>query len=337
MKYALLFLLTFTSLAASPPTRFPPALQKNDLIAIVFPASFLDKREESCQILDQKTRWLKQQGYRTIRYPIITNPMGYLSGSDAERAQALMNAWKNEDVKAIWCFRGGYGSCRILNLLDYEWIRTHPKILLGMSDITALHCAIQQKTGLATFLSPVLNYFDSPDFDDQYAFSELKNILVSAKEHVYLQGAGHKIEVICPGRAAGKLVGGNLTIIASLCGTPWQLDTKGKILILEDVGEEIYRIDRMLWQLSQAGLLESPAGVILGTWLNCKTSLLNSLTLQEVFRQYFKNASYPVILGFPSGHGNLQTTIPLNVQVELDTYKPSIRLLQPAVTKPQIR
>lgn len=336
MKYLLSQLLCFASLAADLPTLFPPALKKDDLIAIVFPASFLDNREKSQQIIDQKTTWLEQQGYRTICYPTTVNPIGYLAGTDIERAESLMNAWKNDDVKAIWCFRGGYGTCRILDLLDYEWIRTHPKILLGMSDITALHYAIQQKTGLVTFLAPVLNYFDQndPDFDDKYSFYELEKVVVHGmKDRIELPESGNEIEVICPGRGKGKFVGGNLSLIASLCGTQWQLDTKGKILILEDVDEEIYRIDRMLWQIREAGLLESPAGVILGTWVNCKTSMLNSLTLKEVFEHYFKDVSYPVILGFPTGHSSLQTTIPLNVLAEIDTYKQSIRLLEPAVQK----
>lgn len=320
-------------------TIFPPALQKGDLIAVVCPASFLGgKKEKGQQTLKKKIKWLEMQGYKTICYPITITPSGYLAGTDHERAQALMNAWRNPKVKAIWCFRGGYGTCRILDRLDYDWIRAHPKILLGMSDITALHIAIQKKTGLVTFLAPNLNYFDQndSDFDDNYSIQELEKIAAKGKkDHIEIPELGNKIEVIRPGKATGKIVGGNLCLVSSLCGTKWQLDTKGKILILEDVGETIFRIDRMLWQLKEAGLLDEPAGVVLGTWIACKKSLPDSLTLKEVFQEYFGQAKYPVILGFPTGHSKLQTTLPLNVTASIDTsHKHSISLLEAAVRAP---
>lgn len=336
MPYFFMLLCLISALSAELVTINPPALQKGDLVAIVFPASFLDKRHESQQILEKKRKWLEMRGYRTICYPSLSKPLGYLAGSDKERADALMDAWHNKEVKAIWCFRGGYGSCRILDLLDYEWIKAHPKILLGMSDITALHHAIQQKTGLATFLAPTLSYFDQniADFNEKYCLSELENIIVKGlKEPFVLPKAGSEIEVLSAGAGRGKLVGGNLALVASLCGTKWQLDTKGKILVLEEVGEDIYRIDRMLWQLKEAGLLKSPAGVILGTWTHCKSTLQNSLSLREVFKHYFETATYPVILGFPTGHCSFQTTLPLNVEAELNTDQRRLTLLESAVSK----
>ena len=147
MKYCLFLILCFTPLSADLPSFSPQSLKKGDLIAVVFPASFLHQRKKSQEIVDQKIAWLQEQGYQTICYPSRVTPVGNFAGTDAERANSLMAAWKNDDVKAIWCFRGGYGTCRILDLLDYEWIRRHPKILLGMSDATALHHAIQQRTG----------------------------------------------------------------------------------------------------------------------------------------------------------------------------------------------
>lgn len=334
MKYFLALVFCSVALVADLPTIFPPALQKGDLIAIVFPASFLHNTTNSQQILDRKIKWLQSQGYRTICYPRKVNPVGYLSGTDYERAESLMKAWKNKDVKAIWCFRGGYGTCRMLDLLDYDWIRTHPKILFGMSDITALHHAIQKKTGLVTYLTPNLNYFDQKDtkFDDQYSFSKIeKTVVHGLKGHMGLPKSGEEIEIICPGRAKGKLVGGNLCLVTSLCGTSWQIDTRGKILVLEDVGERIYRIDRMLWQLKESGLLDAPAGVILGTLVDCKKRSPNSERLHEVLTHYFKDATYPVIHGFPTGHGHLQTTVPLNVRAEINTYSQKVILLESAV------
>lgn len=241
-----------------------------------------------------------------------------------------MRAWKNNEVKAIWCFRGGYGTQRILNLIDYAFIKANPKILIGMSDITALHHAIQQKTGLVTFLAPVLNYFNvnQSSFNDQYALSQLKNVIVNPKIGEIPLPPNVELKILKKGKARGRIVGGNLTIIAGLCGTKWQLNTKGKVLILEDVGEDIYRIDRMLWQLKEARLLDSPAAVILGDWIGCNSNLKYSLTLEQVFNNYFGTAHYPVIRNFPSGHGSYQATIPLNSLVEVNTDTKKISLLE---------
>lgn len=318
-------------------TTLPPSLQKGDLIAIVFPASYLNlPQEEAKTAIEEKAHWLELQGYRTVFYPAEVNPYGYLAGKDEERANALMMAWKNPEVKAIWCFRGGYGSARILDLLDYEWIKTHPKIFIGMSDITALHQAIGKQTGLVTFLAPVLNYFgnDDTDFDSIYAFNEMEKILIDGHTGPILFPEDFtQKEVMQAGTAQGQLVGGNLTLIASLCGTKWQLETDGKVLFLEDVGEESYHIDRKLLQLKQAGLLERPAAVILGTWEGCTPEELYDLSLREVFDTYFKEANYPVVLGFPSGHSTSQTTLPLNILCKIDTTTYEFNLLESPVQK----
>lgn len=335
MKYLLISLLSFTILRADPPAIFPPSLQKGDLIAIVFPASFLNNRKKSKEAIDKKIVWLKERGYKTVLYPINITPTGYLAGTDKERADALMSAWKNDKVKAIWCYRGGYGTCRVLDLIDYSWIKAHPKILLGMSDVTALHHAIQQKTGLVTFLTPSLKFFNHSHtkFDDEYSFSELERVVSKgSRGSIGKLEAKGPISVIRPGKAEGGAVGGNLSIVASLCGTKWQLNTEGKVLVLEDVGESVYKVDRMLWQLKESGLLKSPAGVILGTWDGCKNTMTHSLSLEEVFKHYFGKAKYPVIVGFPTGHGDLQTTIPLNARIKMDTSsKEAIGLLESAV------
>jgi len=324
LKLFCLLLLFCSSLSAVS----PPPLQKGDLIALVFPASFLDKGSEGQAILNRKAKWLQKKGYSTIFYPGCVKPKGYLAGTDQERARALMSAWKNPKVKAIWCVRGGYGTPRILDLIDYEWIKQHPKIMIGMSDITALHQAIIKKTDLTTYLGPVFNYFDESDgsFDGDYAFKELEKVLV--KEYVgpvQLPDGNPPLHALCSGKAMGKLVGGNLTLVAALTGTKWQIDTTNRVLILEDVGEEIFRIDRMLWQLKEAGLLEKPAAVILGSWKDCKSNLKNSLKLDEVLQQYFGNASYPVIKNFPSGHGKYQTTLALNALTEVDADNLQVR------------
>jgi muramoyltetrapeptide carboxypeptidase len=334
MKHTLFLILltcSCTILWADNPQIFPPALKKGDLIALVFPASYVESDDDSA-VLKKRALWLKNKGYRSSFYPTTVTTYGYLAGTDKERAAALMDAWKNPEVKAIWCFRGGYGTPRLLDLLDYDWIKTHPKILIGMSDITALHNAIHMKTGLVTFLGPVLNYFatDNDSFDDTYALAQLEPTLTVAKPRkIDLPTSGLDLKVLKPGKAQGKFVGGNLSLIAALCGTPWQLETKGKILVLEDVGEKAYRIDRLLWQLEEASLLDSPAAVILGGWEACSST--NNVTLEQVFKEYFGNKTYPVILNFPTGHIKYQATIPLNVLGEVDTEKKKISILEPSV------
>ncbi len=313
---------------------FPPSLKKGDLIALVFPASYLDEEKPS-EILDNKIKWLSAKGYKVILYPQKITPLGYLAGTDKQRAKAFMGAWKDPDVKAIWSFRGGWGSSRMLDFLDYDYIKQNPKIFIGMSDITSLHIAIARKTNLVTFLAPVLNYFGKTDkdnaFDEDFAFEGWEKILVVREKGPFLFPNQITPKVIRSGKAKGRLVGGNLTLISSMCGTKWQLNTDHKILLLEDVDENIDRIDRMLWQLKESNLLKKPAAVILCSWKNCNPYNKYSLTLDEVFEHYFKNANFPVIKDFPSGHDVYQTTVPLNILAEIDTESMRIELLENSV------
>ena len=319
---------------SEPPAVFPPALQKGDLVAVVFPSSFLRVEPDEItafEILNSKIEWLQQLGYRTICYPSQVNRVGYLAGTDDERAEALMEAWKNEEVKAIWCFQGGYGSQRILDQLDYEVIKVNPKIFIGMSDITALHQAIRQRTGLVTYLAPVLNYFNEPEFDNQFALASLEEVLANPAQREVIFPEGIDCEVLRQGCATGQLIGGNLSLIAGLCGTEWQLNTEGKVLLLEDISESNYRIDRMLWQLKESGLLDKCAAVILSSWEDCKSNSQCSLSLDEIFHHYFKDAKYPVIKGFPSGHTRYQVTLPLNALIEIETDTKSVRCLESSI------
>lgn len=307
----------------------PPPLKKGDCIAIVFPASFIED-DKGMDYIKKKAKWIESKGFKTVIYPKNPSSYGFLAGTDNERAKALMQAWKNPKVKAIWCFRGGYGSCRILDKLDYEWIKSHPKVLIGMSDITALHQAIHKKTGLITFLGPVLDYFDNTnkEFDDEYAFSSFEQTFIKQQFGKITMPNSSTLSCLTTGKAKGKFVGGTLSIIASLCGTPWQLNTDNKILVLEDVGEETYRIDRMLWQLKNAGLLNRPAAVILGDWKNWKMSAKNNFSLLEVLKSHFSHASYPVMINFPTGHGKFQTFLPLNQMGEVDCDSLTVKILK---------
>lgn len=279
----------------------PPPLELGDTIAIVAPASW-------CEGVEECAEKLKERGFQIKLPKNLHKRVGYLAGSDQERADALMEAWKDPNVKAIWCIRGGYGSGRILDLLDYTYIREHPKIFIGMSDITALHTAIGQEADLVTFLGPVAKHSFDGELDVWQVIQEggvgpIRNPM--------------ECETIVPGVGEGELVGGNLALISAHVGTPWQLKTEGKILLLEDVGEKVYRLDRMLNQLKQAGMIDNLAGVILASWDDCEVGE-EGWTVRQVIEDYFSNASYPVISGFPSGHIEGQVTLPLRCQYRLD-------------------
>lgn len=319
----------------------PPALKPGDTIAIIAPAS---SPEENQDTVARGIKMLMQKGYKVKLAPNLMTRYGYLAGTDEERTRALMEAWVDPEVKAIWCWRGGFGCTRILDRIDFRIIRDNPKIFIGMSDITALHAAITKETGLITFLGPNLNGVFGKDLksDRPYNESELWR-MISAD---YFPPGGYLISMphnfpsrnqnvmtLSPGVARGRLVGGTLSLVASLIGTPWEVDTEGKILVLEEVEEQPYRIDRMLSQLKLAGLLDRPAGVILCSWRGCAGRRPDkSLTLEHVFRDYFSHADYPVMMGFPSGHVDDQATLPLNAMAELDAAKKTLRILEDPVS-----
>jgi muramoyltetrapeptide carboxypeptidase len=267
---------------------------------------------------------------------------GYLAGTDEERADEFMAAFRDPQVKAIFCGAGGYGTTRMLDRLDYEVIRSHPKILTGFSDITGLHLAIQRRSGVVTFHSPVASYglgsSENPStFSLDYFWRALLarsyfgpdgQMLSSGYEYVAPR-ENPTIETLSPGVGRGQLTGGNPTLIATLMGTPYEIETKGRILFMEDRNEEPYRIDRFLSQLRLAGKLDGLAGVVVGVFVDCDAKdARGSLTLREVFGDYFAKIGVPVIANFPVGHFKYNATLPMGVEAELDADRRTLRLLQ---------
>ncbi len=345
-------------------SRRPPALRTGDTIAIVAPGHPLDRDR-----VGQAVRRLEVMGFRTRVIGDVYARRGYLASTDAQRAHAIMEAYMDPQVKAVFCGTGGYGTTRILDLLDYEVIRRNPKILLGFSDVTALHLAIHKQTGQVAFHGPNLMWgLGSKDRNlTPFASVHLWRNVCDAKTLSALAARSAEPDAtdpvpgfealvpsppdgtlrydlaLCepdtpgpqtlrPGRARGRLVGGNLSLVCALMGTPWQIETKGRLLFLEDVGEEPYRIDRFLRQLKHAGLLDGVAGVILGRWHKCNPGMPEkSLTLDEVFADYFGDAPYPVVARFPIGHVRDNATIPLGVLADLDATARTLTLLEPAV------
>lgn len=252
---------------------------------------------------------------------------GYLAGPDHIRAQDIMDMFLDDRVGAILCTRGGYGSARLLEQLDYGVIRRHPKILVGFSDITALSLSLFAGAGLVTFAGPMVTAEFASGIlpETEQAFWEM---LTVRSEHRWLSRGEERTYV--EGIAEGFLLGGNLTVFCSLIGTPFMPDLHSAILFFEDVGEEIYRIDRMFLQLKQAGILEHAAGIVLGSFTAIPDSDQHR-DLEVVFREYLLPLNIPVMMDFPFGHIPLKMTLPLGARVHLDTGRRQLSLLEAVV------
>lgn len=322
-------------------------LQAGDVVAIVAPSGAVHRES-----LSRGIKILESWGFRVKVGSSVFNRYGYLAGTDEERARDFMTAWEDPEVKGVIAARGGYGAMRILPYLDFDTIRKNPKVLLGFSDITALHLALWKETGLVTFHGPVAEIGEEGFLS--YNERVLQDVLWGTWPPGYLplphENGGEAtandvqrdardpdsreqgLRVLEPGEATGELVGGNLSLIASTIGTRWELDTRGKILFLEDVGEKPYRVDRMLCQLKLAGKLDDAAGFCLGDFTDCDPDPGRpSFQVEEVLAQYFEGCGKPCIAGLPAGHGELRATLPLGVLVRITTSPPSIEFLERAL------
>ncbi|GMU21770.1 MAG: muramoyltetrapeptide carboxypeptidase [Phycisphaerae bacterium] len=325
--------------ALGPSPTFPAGLRAGDAVAIVAPAGPLERGR-----IELAARRLADMGLR-VRVPDdLYRQRGYLAGEDEVRAAELMAAFRDPDIKAIFPGSGGYGSMRILDRVEYDVIARNPKILHGFSDITALHLAIQKKTGLVTFHGPVIAYgLGSRDNLTDFSARYFRRALWLAPSAEWIAGelpGGFLYEVpaqaggvrmIAPGRARGRLTGGNLSLVCALMGTPYEIETDGRILFLEDVNEEPYRIDRMLAQLRLGGKLERLAGVVVGKFTGCESVRAVSLSVEQVFTDYFAGLPVPVLADFPAGHFTYHATLPMNALYEIDADAGSVRLLEEPV------
>ncbi len=320
---------------------YPPALQPGDTIAVVAPSGFLDRER-----IERAARRLEEMGFR-VRIPEgLYAERGYLAGDDDHRARLLMDAFRDPEVDAVFPGAGGFGSTRMLDKLDYDVIRENPKILIGFSDVTGLHLAIQKKTGLVTFHGPLLMYgLGGEDGLTEFSARYYWRALLSreyfddegeplAPGWTYeITGGVEPMTAITPGVARGRLTGGNLSLVCPLMGTPYEIETDDRILFLEDVDEEPYRIDRYLSQLRLAGKLDRLAGVLLGQFSGCNAKEgKKSLTLEEVFRDYFGPLGVPVLMNFPAGHAKNNATLPINAMIEIDADLKRVTLLENPVT-----
>ena len=293
----------------------PKPLHKGARIALVAPASCMkeegqDKEDKLKQCIDV----LKNMGLEAILFPTCWTNYGYLAGSDQERADDIMNAFADPDIDGIFCLRGGYGVQRMLKLLDFHQIKQNPKWFAGYSDITALHTMLNQACEMVTYHAPmpstemIADDFDAytKEFLEKAMFGQIVGELPSKKPCETMHG----------GKAAGLLCGGNLSLVSSSLGTPYEIDTKGKILFLEDVGESPYRIDGMINHMRLAGKFDDCAGIIMGYYTDCEPENA-SMTLHQIFQDLLPQDK-PVLLGYTCGHSRPTMTLPLGAQAILD-------------------
>lgn len=307
----------------------PAALKPGDTIAIVAPAGPVEMEK-----VQAYAKMLKSAGYQVRMSPTLDRRSGYLAGPDEQRIEELNAAIRDPAVRAIFPVRGGYGLTRIVDKIDYAALREHPKIVTGYSDLTALHLAIARHTRLITFHSPVpmSNLWNALDpkftFANQSFVSTIESIHYTREQIGYIVAMPEnwKPAVLSPGKARGRLLGGNLTLIAATLGTEYAIEPEGAILFIEDIEEAPYRVDRMLSQLRLAGVLDKISGLIIGDF-SYKDGT-EQAQMEAVFHDYFDRANIPVLWKFPLGHIPENTTLPHGALAELDADLLTLRLLE---------
>jgi len=313
----------------------PSRLSPGDTLGIIAPASAPPDPKN----VDRAIAGLEKLGYKTKLAPNVHKRWGYLAGSDRDRASDMMRMFTDKKVNAILCVRGGYGTARLLPLLDYRSIRANAKIFVGYSDITSLHCAFLMNAGLISFHGPMLNSdFALPELPDFTVQSFLRTLASADNQENIADGyPGKTVKVLRRGIAQGQLIGGNIALLCTVIGTPWQPSFKNAILFLEDVGEAPFRWDRMFTYLSNCGLLQQVAGIAIGLNADCedpqaKTAKEYRQTLDEVLRDRLLPLKIPIVTGLPFGHVPMNATLPVGIRVELDANCGVLRLLEAGVS-----
>lgn len=311
----------------------PKRLQKGDTIALVCPASAITEEQ-----LQKSVTNLEGLGFKVIYSNNILARNGYLAGTDQQRADDLNRFFADPQVSGIWCVRGGYGCARMLHLLDYKSIKKNPKVLVGYSDVTALHQALVRYGKLICYHGPVA----SSSFQE-YAVSQMQAVLMQSQERLVIpyatqneaaaaEDSTYKRYVIRSGVAEGRLVGGNLSLLTSLIGTPYELDLKKTIVFLEDIGEKPYRLDRMLTQLLLHGRLHKAAGIVLGVFRACESKNPDkSLSLSATLKDRLYSLGIPVLYGWSLGHIAHNCTLPIGVKARLDANAQTLTLVERGV------
>jgi muramoyltetrapeptide carboxypeptidase len=288
--------------------KIPAYLEKGDTIGIVCPSGYMPKEKVATCV-----KVLEQWGYHVKIGKTVGSQFDYFSGTDAERLADLQAMLDDKSVKAILCGRGGYGMSRIIDELDFTFFKRNPKWLIGFSDITVLHAHVYRKYNIATLHAPMAGAFNDGEYENVFVQSLRKALKGSASHY---SCASHPFNK--PGKAEGELIGGNLSIIAHLIGTASSFQTKGKILFIEDIGEYIYNIDRMMIQLQRAGMLEHLSGLIIGGFTEIKdTTIPFGTDVLSAIHSHIKDYAYPVCFDFPVSHEKNNYALKVGVRHEL--------------------
>ncbi len=326
--------LPWGAFAQSPAPIKPKALRPGDTVGLITPSTYISN-PDSLQLLARTMDFFKLK-FKFGRN--VKKRNGYLGGSIDERVSDLHDTFRDPEIKGVFAIRGGYGAAQLLNHIDYDLIRRNPKIFLGYSDITALHLAIQRKAGLVTFHGPMgLARFT------EYTQEHFRRALFDAKPLGELRNPPdsdplrpeHTTRTVRPGVARGRLTGGNLTLISTTLGTPYEIDTRGKIVFIEDIDEQPYSIDRMLTHLRLAGKLDQAAGIVFGECTDCrprdyKPSFESNFSLGEILDDILGKLKIPVLSGLTIGHTEDQMTLPLGLMATLDANRGSLTLEESA-------
>ncbi|AGK95251.1 S66 peptidase family protein [Clostridium pasteurianum] len=295
-----------------------------DTIGIICPSS-----AENVEAIKNGINFFKKQGFNIKDGKHIYNRLGYLAGTDMERAQDLNNMFLDPNIKMILCIRGGYGSMRTLPYIDFDIIKNNPKIFVGFSDITTYLNGFYEKCNLITFHGPML----TSKFEDEFTLNSLLNTVMNGYNPFTIKNPDH---IPTDSNSAitieGTLLGGNLSLICSTLSTDFEIDTTDKILFIEDVGEEPYSIDRMLTHLLLANKLQVCKGIILGQFTKCSLPHYErSLTLEEIIQDRILSLNIPTVLNFMSGHDYPKLTLPIGANIQLDCKNGTIKVLEPVV------
>lgn len=306
-------------------------LMPGDTLGLIAPAGVV----RDAGTIDRAVQAAQNMGYRVKLGNSARGHYGYLAGEDAARAQDVNAMFADDEVDAVVCLRGGYGCMRILDQLNYDLIAAHPKIFMGYSDVTALHLALNQRCGLLTFHGPMAaaDWSDGPV--DAFTQENMLRVLTSVQPVGELPNPpDDPRHTVHSGSAEGILTGGNLTLLAATLGTPWELDAKGKLLFIEEVGEKTYCVDRLLTQLRLAGKFADCAGVVFGDFANCPVEYsAYGLSLEEVIRDVVAPCGKPIFTGLRCGHCTPKLTLPLGAKCTMDADKCSLTVLEGAVSE----
>lgn len=309
--------------------KIPKPLKKGDTIGLIS-ASGATPSEKLAPTIE----CLKKLGFNIVVGETCRARHGYLAGSDELRANEVNQMFRDPNIDGIFCIRGGYGATKILTRLDYDLIKENPKVFAGYSDVTALHIVLNQKCEFVTYHTPMPSTEFIQTSMDDYTWDYFINSVmgIDGEEYLLENPTNQHMTTLVPGEVTGQLIGGNLTLVTASLGTAYEIDTKGKILFLEDIDENEQRVDRMLTQLKLAGKLDEVAGILLGAWTNCgpenPSHPENSLSLQTIFNEILVPLQKPIIMDIACGHCLPTMSLPLGRTITMNAEKLTIKVVK---------